>query len=158
VTRIIRETRPSIVISSNTFSRHSDHRNTGYIVWDAIFLARLPKILPGTPPFREEISIYLLEPNIHRFYVDVSDQVKTIYRVIKVYEKMYQQKDPYLAHFRRLGRWGAQAGYRYAERLEIRRIGPPSKRRPSHRIFFTPILRKLARKDPALYRMGKLLV
>lgn len=158
VIQIIREIRPLIVISNNTFASHPDHRNTGYIVWDALVLARIPKILPDIPPFRESISIYLLEPHVPRFYVNVSDQVEAIYKVIKVYEKMHEEKDPYQEHFRRLGRWGAQAGYRYAERFEIRRIGPPSKRGPSHRMLFMPLLRRLARKDPALYKKGKLLV
>ncbi|MFX0196958.1 MAG: PIG-L deacetylase family protein [Candidatus Hodarchaeota archaeon] len=155
--QIIRETRPAIVISNNTFSSHPDHRNTGYIVWDAIFLAKLPKILPDIPPFRKETSIYLLEANTPRFYVDVSDQVKAIYKVIKVYENMYAYKDPHLEHFKMLRRRGVHVGYRYAERFEIRKIGPPSKRKPSHRRFYTPIFRRLARKDPALHSKGKLL-
>jgi len=159
--QIIRETRPTIVISCNTLSSHPDHRNAGYIVWDAIFLARVPKILPDIPPFRKQISIYLLQVlqmNAPRFYVDVNGQIEAIYRVIKVYEKMYKYKNPHLEHFRRLGRWGTQTGCRYAERFEIKRIGPPSKRGPSRRIFFSPILRRLVRKDPALYKKGKLLI
>lgn len=128
VVQIIREIRPAIIISNNTVSKHPDHRNTGFIVWDAIFLAQLPKILPDIPVFREEHSIYMLEANAPRYYIDVSEQIESIYRVIKVYEKMFDNQNPHINHFKMMKKRGVQAGYDYAERLEIRGIGPPSKR------------------------------
>jgi LmbE family N-acetylglucosaminyl deacetylase len=93
VARTIRAVKPDIVITWNDYwefgAGHPDHRNTCYVVRDAITYARFPDALPG---HREFVSLYMYYNSQSVFpvvYVDVSQQKGIFEKVVNVYSKVY---------------------------------------------------------------------
>ncbi len=126
--------RPDAVISWSDDSPHPDHRMTAKIAFDAITLARIPKILADTgetlEAHRTPIRLYQYptlgsgRPQVH---VDISDEVELVKRLFHFYADFYRwpyKADDFLAARRAAGR---EAGVDLAERFELRRPAAPAR-------------------------------
>ena len=60
--RVIRELRPRVVIAPAPapFGRHPDHRVAAELIRDAVFVAGLTKVDPGTPAFRPHKIVHAI--------------------------------------------------------------------------------------------------
>jgi LmbE family N-acetylglucosaminyl deacetylase len=123
VAAFIREIKPSIVITWNDYwqsgAGHPDHRNTCYIVRDAITYARFPDQLPG---HRESLSLYLYY-NPHSplpvVLVDVSDQKGIFEKIVDIYSKVYGTWPVTEWKYTNLRFFGMQAGCELAEAFNV---------------------------------------
>lgn len=93
VAEFIREIKPTIIITWNDYwqfgAGHPDHRNTCYLVRDALTYARFPGALPS---HREFVSLYMYYNPDSRFppiYVDVSLQKGIFEKIVDIYSKVY---------------------------------------------------------------------
>ncbi len=127
--RIIRETRPEIVITFDPWKHyefHPDHRTVGFATSEAHILADLPWICPeytleGVPPWRPA-ELYLFAPQEPNYWVDITDTID-----IKIPSRLAHtsqcdfissesDRREFVSHFRTLAaEAGRQAGYTYAE-------------------------------------------
>ncbi len=89
VIEVIRETRPELIFTfMDAPMRHPDHRITGEIVRDCVFLAGLEKIETGQPPFRPSACIgfpELIPAAEPDFVVDITDFWDTKLNAIRAY-------------------------------------------------------------------------
>ncbi|NOZ13757.1 MAG: bacillithiol biosynthesis deacetylase BshB1 [Acidobacteria bacterium] len=89
VIEVIRKTRPELVFTfTDAPMRHPDHRATGKIVRDCVFLAGLEKIETGQPPFRPSACIgfpELIPAGKPDFVVDITDFWKIKLDAIRTY-------------------------------------------------------------------------
>ena len=80
VANVIRQVKPSFIITHWSKSIHKDHSNTSLIVQDAVLLASLPGVVTGTPAHRGIRGIWYAEnwedaEDFHPFIsVDVSEE------------------------------------------------------------------------------------
>ena len=97
VAQLIRKTRPTAIITWNPLTEgHPDHRKTGKLVLDAIAYARVPRLIPELPayrpPYGKGISVYVYDHPTDptpKIFIDISDQMKVIDKVIQVYEDIF---------------------------------------------------------------------
>ncbi len=126
--------RPDAVITWSDDSPHPDHRRTAQIAFDAITLARIPKIVaeagPDLEAHRSPVKLYQYptqgsgRPQVH---VDIGDQRELVERLFRFYAEFYGWKatpDDFLAARRTAGR---EAGVELAERFELRRRVAPAR-------------------------------
>lgn len=126
--------KPDAVITWSDDSPHPDHRMTAKIAFDAVTLARIPKILAETgeslSPHRDPVRLYQYptqgsqRPAVH---VDIGDQRDLVLRLFRFYAEFYGWKatpDDFLAARRAAGR---EAGVELAERFELRRHAAPAR-------------------------------
>lgn len=92
IIEVMRRFKPRVVFSFIDDTRHPDHRHTGELVLDCIFLAGLEKITTDSPPFRPAAVIRFPElfpwkkPD---FVVDVSDVWETKMAAIRAYTSQF---------------------------------------------------------------------
>ncbi len=90
VIEVIRDTRPELVFTfADTPMRHPDHRNTGTIVRECVFLAGLEKFDTGQPPFRPSACIgfpELIPTAEPDFVVDITDFRDVKLNAIRAYD------------------------------------------------------------------------
>jgi len=124
--------KPDAVITWSDDSPHPDHRMTAKIAFDAITLARIPKILAESgealAPHREPVRLYQYpthgsgRPQVS---VDVSDRRELVRELFGFYAEFYgwpANADDFIAARRAFGR---EAGVELAERFELkRRVAP----------------------------------
>lgn len=120
---LIRELKPSIVITWNDYLQsgagHPDHRNTFYIVRDAITYARFPDQLP---PHREFVSLYLYynpHSGLPVVYVDVSEQKGIFEKIVDIYARVYGGWPVTEWKYTNLKFYGMQAGCELCEVFNV---------------------------------------
>jgi LmbE family N-acetylglucosaminyl deacetylase len=126
--------RPDAVITWSDDSPHPDHRMTAKIAFDAITLARIPKILSdaGEPleAHRTPVRLYQYPTQgsgRQQVHVDISEQLSLVERLFRFYADFYRWSataDDFLATRRAAGR---EAGVDLAERFELRRSAAPAR-------------------------------
>jgi N-acetylglucosamine malate deacetylase 1 len=135
VVDIIRQVKPTHIITHWKNSIHKDHANTYAIVVDAVLMAGLEAVRTAHPPHRGIRGIYYAdnwedaEGFDRYYYVDVSDGVEQWKRAIREYEMVrggissFAYFDYYTSHLQSLG---ALAGRKYAVALDV---DEPAKKR-----------------------------
>lgn len=126
--------RPDAVITWSDDSPHPDHRMTAKIAFDAITLARIPKIVAEVgqdlEAHRTPVRFYQYpshgsqRPLVH---VDIGEQAELVMRLFRFYADFYGWKlsaDDFMAARRTAGR---EAGVELAERFDLRRRVAPAR-------------------------------
>jgi N-acetylglucosamine malate deacetylase 1 len=128
VADIIRQIKPTHIITHWRQSIHKDHAATYAIVNHAVLLASLEGVVTSHPRHRAVRGIYYAEnwedpENFKPYlYVDVSDEMSTWKEVVTQYQfiKGGISSFPYLEYYEALARVrGAEAGRRYAVAFDI---------------------------------------
>jgi N-acetylglucosamine malate deacetylase 1 len=137
VARVVRETRPQVVILPYWQGRHPDHYTTSVLGYEACFLAGLAKLdLDGLEPHRPFKIVYAtlyydIRPT---FVVDITDQFEARLQSILAYRSQFTDQQaghgifPAQAEIR--GRveamarfYGVLAGVKYAEPFVQKEVG-----------------------------------
>lgn len=90
IAAVYAEFRPDVVITWDDYSQHPDHRATAKLAYDAITLARIPRVVGEA--HREEITFlqyfspYSAKSVIH---VDITPSIDVVTKVLKVYADFY---------------------------------------------------------------------
>ena len=123
VARFLREIKPTIVITWNDYwqagAGHPDHRNTCYIVRDAVTYARFPD---SQPAHRDFVSLYLYynpRSSLPVIYVDVTDQKGIFEQVVEVYASVYGGWPVIDWKYTTMKYMGTQAGCELAEVFNV---------------------------------------
>jgi N-acetylglucosamine malate deacetylase 1 len=128
VADIIRQVKPTHIITHWRTSIHKDHAATHAIVNDAVLLASLEGVVTSQPRHRGIQAIYYTEnwedpENFKPYlYVDVSAELETWKQAVTQYQfiKGGISSFPYLDYYEALARVrGAEAGKRYAVAFDI---------------------------------------
>jgi len=128
VADVIRQIRPTHIITHWRTSIHKDHAAAHAIVNDAVLLASLEGVVTAHPRHRGVRAIYYTEnwedpENFKPFlYVDVSNELETWREAATQYQfiKGGISSFPYLEYYEALARIrGAEAGKRYAVAFDI---------------------------------------
>jgi len=134
VARLYAAFKPDAVITWSDDHPHPDHRMTAKIAFDAITLARIPKILnedggETLEPHRDSVSFFQYasaaqaRPILH---IDIGKQVELVREVFVFYQEFYGWRftaEQFIAS--RAGN-GREAGVSYAEKLQRRRSFAPA--------------------------------
>jgi len=137
VARVIRETRPQVVILPYWQGRHPDHYTTSVLGYEACFLAGLAKIdLGGLEPHRPFKIVYatLYHDIRPTFVVDITDQFEARLQSILAYKSQFTDQkageDIFPAHAEIRERvesmarfYGMLAGVKYAEPFIQKEVG-----------------------------------
>ena len=132
--RLYAEFKPDAVITWDDFNRHPDHRATARIAFDAITLARIPKVVRedghgnlnahrGNLTFYQYAAAESQRPLVH---VDVSDTLETAVKIRDFYADFYRWEwstEQFRASRATLGQ---ALGVKYAERFTIQRSQHPA--------------------------------
>jgi N-acetylglucosamine malate deacetylase 1 len=128
VADVIRQVKPSHIITHWRTSIHKDHAATHAIVNDAVLLASLEGVVTSHPRHRGVKAIYYTEnwedpENFKPYlYVDVTDELSLWKEAVTRYQfiKGGISSFPYLEYYEALARVrGAEAGKRYAVAFDI---------------------------------------
>ncbi len=128
VADVIREVKPTHIITHWRNSIHKDHAVTHAIVNDAVLLASLEGVATLHPRHREVRAIYYAEnwedpENFKPYlYVDVSSELEAWREAVTQYQfiKGGISSFPYLEYYEALARVrGAEAGTRYAVAFDV---------------------------------------
>ena len=124
--------KPDAIITWSDDHAHPDHRMSAKISYDAVTLARIPKILaelgPNLQAHREPVSFYQYSspaynwPTVH---IDISEQIDTAVQLFEFYRDFYgwqHSADTYRQSRAALGR---EVGVAYAEKLQLRKRFAP---------------------------------
>ncbi|HET7321286.1 MAG TPA: PIG-L family deacetylase [Longimicrobiaceae bacterium] len=132
VADVIRQVKPTLVITHWKKSIHKDHSNTSAVVQDAVLLASLPGVETGHPAWRGVRGIWYAEnwedpdgfdPYL---YVDVTDEVKDWREAVRHYEFIggTVSSFPYLSYYTALATLrGAEARKGAAVAFDIDPMG-----------------------------------
>ncbi len=136
VARVIRETRPRVVILPYWQGRHPDHYAASVLGYEAAFLAGLSKLQIDIPPHRPFKIVYAslycdVRPS---FVVDISEQFETRWQALMAYRSQYADQEagaglfPAQAEIRArvetMARfYGLLAGVTYAEPFVQKEVG-----------------------------------
>jgi LmbE family N-acetylglucosaminyl deacetylase len=135
VADVIRQVKPTHVLTHWRNSIHKDHTATHAIVNDAVLLASLESVVTSHPRHRGVRAIYYTEnwedPEDFKpyLYVDVSDELEIWKKAVTQYEFIRGgiSSFPYLEYYEALARVrGGEAGKRFAVAFDI---GPFEKKR-----------------------------
>ncbi len=133
--RLYAQFRPDAVISWSDDHAHPDHRMSAKIAFDAITLARIPKIIneemgERREPHRKGIRFYQYPsagssyPLVH---VDVSEQLEVSERIFALYRDFYKwDANPDWFRASRAMR-GLEAGVKHAEAFQLRQRFVPAR-------------------------------
>ena len=128
VVDIIRQVKPTYVITHWKNSFHKDHRNTHAIVVDAVLMAELEAVKTAHPPYRGIKGVFYTDnwedsedfkPYIYVDVSDVFDQWKLAvrsYQMVRGGVSPFDYFDYYTAH---LKEEGALVGKKYAVSLDV---------------------------------------
>jgi LmbE family N-acetylglucosaminyl deacetylase len=135
VADLIRQVKPTHILTHWKNSIHKDHSVTHALVVDAVLLASLEAVKTGHPPHRGVRSLLFAEnwedPEGFRpyLYLDVSESLKTWKEAVAKYEFIGGaiSSFPYLDYYEALARVrGAEAHTRYAVAFDVQ---PENKKR-----------------------------
>lgn len=145
--RLYAQFRPNAIITWSDDHPHPDHRMTAKIAFDAITLARIPKIVneaQGMPPapdlsgdtaiesgedvqrleaWRESVRFYQYFAPASPYpevFVDTSDTVETSEQVMAFYQKFYKWEWTPEKYRAARAQVGQLAGVKFAERFNLR--------------------------------------
>jgi N-acetylglucosamine malate deacetylase 1 len=95
VARVIRETRPRVLILPYWKGRHPDHYTTSTLGYEASFLAGLSKLDLGAPPHRPFKIIYatLYYDVRPTFVVDITDQFEARFESLMAYKTQFSDQE-----------------------------------------------------------------
>jgi len=128
VADVIRQVKPTHIITHWRTSIHKDHANTHHIVMDAILLASLEGVTTDHPRHRGVKAIYFTEnwedpENFKPYlYVDVTDELALWKECVTQYQfiKGGISSFPYLEYYEALARVrGAEAGTTFAVAFDV---------------------------------------
>jgi len=91
IARVIRETRPELVILQYWIQRHPDHLYSSQLGYDACYLAGLKKLEIDGEPHRPRKIIYgssFLDAR-HSFYVDITGQMDRKLEAVRAYKSQF---------------------------------------------------------------------
>ncbi|ULH16480.1 PIG-L family deacetylase [Deinococcus sp. KNUC1210] len=119
---------PNAVITWSDDHPHPDHRMSAKIAYDAVTLARIPKILSeGQPekvePWRKPIRFYQYHADASPYpevFVDISDSIDLAAGVMEYYQQFYKWEFTPDAYREGRKRTGAMCGAKFAERFTVR--------------------------------------
>jgi bacillithiol biosynthesis deacetylase BshB1 len=136
VARVVRETRPRVVILPYWQGRHPDHYTASVLGYEACFLAGLGKLGVDGEPHRPFKIIYAslycdVRPS---FVVEISEQFDARFQSLMAYQSQYSDQQagtglfPKQAAIRQrletmAGYYGLLAGVRYAEPFVQKEVG-----------------------------------
>ncbi len=135
IARIIRDTKPELVILPFWLQRHPDHLYAMQLGYDACYLAGLKKLeIDGNgEPHRPRKIIYAssFRDVTHSFYVDITDQMDRKLKAVRAYKSQFdgspQSKEifkPGVDIFTYMSvsamQYGFQVGVKYAEAFSIK--------------------------------------
>lgn len=145
--RLYAEFRPDAIITwddkgGGTFTPHPDHRATVKIAYDAIVLARLPKVLMEGQPgddepeaHRETVNFYQYaqygtpDPTLPVVHVDVTDTIEVAGQVYGYYAKhMHGSTEEFPMERFKIGRAANvhHTGARFTEKYTVKRMYHPT--------------------------------
>jgi len=128
VADVIRQVKPTYVITHWKNSFHKDHRNTSAIVTDAVFMAELEAVKTNHPPYRGIQGVFYADnwedsegfyPYIYIDVSDVFDQWKAAireYQMVRGGVSTFAYFEYYTSH---LQEEGALVGRKYAASLDV---------------------------------------
>lgn len=123
LTQVIREMKPDIMVVPRAHGdSHPDHDAAWHLVKEAIFLARLKRIIPSIPPFEVKITLsYPLERICEpTFVVDITDVFQRKCELIQSYRSQFfnDRARDYLEKIKtRALYYGSLVGTKYGEPL-----------------------------------------
>lgn len=131
--RLYCEFKPDAIITWDDFNRHPDHRMCAKVAFDAVTLARIPKVVNegSSEPLeahRKPVTFYqypAVESSRPIVTVDVSETFETAQAVREFYADFYKWEwtaDDFRATRLALGR---AVGVKYAERFTVQRSSHP---------------------------------
>ncbi len=139
--RLYAEFKPDVIVTWSDDHPHPDHRMTAKIAFDAVTLARIPKILnegleDNAPPLqahRKRVRFYqylsFAAPGMSRYptvHVDTSEHIEAALDVFKLYRNFYGWTLSAEQFERSRANRGREVGVDYAEVFEVRqRFAPP---------------------------------
>ncbi len=134
--RLYAEFKPDALMTWSNDHPHPDHRMTAKITFDAITLARIPKIInedlgeglphlePHLEPHREAVKLYQYvstgKSNYPIVHVDISEQIETCVQLYTYYADFYKWKNTPEKHRQIKAIRGHEVGVGFAERFELR--------------------------------------
>jgi LmbE family N-acetylglucosaminyl deacetylase len=128
VAGIIRQVKPTHIITHWKNGIHKDHRNTSAVVTDAVLLAELEGVDTGQPVYRGVRGVYYAEnwEDADGFqpylYVNISEELDQWKQSVRNYEFVRGEISsfPYLDYYEALARVrGAEARRRYAVSFDL---------------------------------------
>lgn len=95
IARVVRETRPELVVLPHWEQRHPDHLACSRLGYDACFLAGLGKLdLPGKPHRPRKIIYASYFRNVdHSFLVDITDEFEQKMEAVAAYESQFGKSE-----------------------------------------------------------------
>lgn len=134
--RLYAEWKPDAILTWDDHHPHPDHRATARMAFDAITLARIPKIVNEGRTQGERLEAHRAPVRFYQYYtkaspypsvhVDVSGQVETMREVFEFYHAFYRWNftaEQYLAQRALTGR---EAGVASAEHFQVRGTFAPA--------------------------------
>ncbi len=127
--RLYTEFKPDALITWSDDHPHPDHRMVAKITFDAITLARIPKIIneglsEALEPHREAIKLYQYKStgtsNYPIVHVDITEQIDTSLHLYKYYADFYKwnHAPDRFKNIRSIR--GNEVGVKFAEKFELR--------------------------------------
>jgi bacillithiol biosynthesis deacetylase BshB1 len=136
IARVLRETRPRVVILPYWTGRHPDHYTSSTLGYEACFLAGLSKLDTGTLPHRPFKIIYAslyadVQPS---FVVDITEHIDQRFASLMAYRSQYANQDSGSSLFvpepeirertyAMARHYGLLGGVRYAEPFVQKEVG-----------------------------------
>ena len=133
--RLYAEFKPDAVVTWNDDHPHPDHRMTAKIAYDALTLARIPKILnegrsAPLEPHRRPVRFYQylsFAPRYPTVHVDTSEHIDALLDIFSFYRDVYGWTLTAEQLERNRAQRGREVGVAYAEVFELRsRFAPPA--------------------------------
>ena len=131
--RLYCEFKPEAVITWDDFNRHPDHRATAKIAFDAITLARIPKVVQENgfehlEAHRGGLNFYQYaapEANRTIVHVDISDHAEVGANALEYFAKFYDWKITREQWLETRALAGRQVGVKYAEKFTVQKTFHP---------------------------------
>jgi N-acetylglucosamine malate deacetylase 1 len=126
--------KPDVIITWSDDNPHPDHRMTAKIAFDAITLARIPKILNenASQPYeahRKDIKFYqyvTTSSNRPVVHVAIEEQIEAVTEMFTFYQEFYKWQYTSEQFKADRARNGREVGVKYAEKLQIRATFHPA--------------------------------
>jgi len=136
IAKIVRESRPRVVILPYWTGRHPDHYTTSILGYEACFVAGLSKLDTGDPPHRPFKIVYAsLYADVRpSFVVDITEHIERRFSALMAYRSQYANQPAGGAlfvpeeeirerTFAMARHYGLLAGVRYAEPFVQKEVG-----------------------------------